>query len=325
MNCKYLCVSGYGWSGSGLYIDVLKEMNEFSSLNFEFSLIKEPNGVLDLDYAITENWDVLRAHFAMAEFRSYCRILNRRNSKFGMWGLDIGSNLGVNFEELTDEFLSDIAEFSYKGNTRILRYSLNHIQSIMQKVSRRLMPKKFGSQEMFFAKLENEEFIKIVRNYLNKLFAQSFRNNHVKCLILDQAIPTSNSCRALEYLDSSKLIIVDRDPRDIYVDLIKNNVLLGSEAPGIERAKKYVSWHLGLRANKPAESRDVLHLNFEDIIMNRCATLTKLINFLNLPSDAFNHNSFDSSQSFKNTGMWRLSPFMDEIKFIEENLMEFET
>lgn len=322
MSCKYLCVSGYGWSGSGLYIDFLKELDGFSSLDFEFSLIKEPKGLLDLDYALTENWDVLRAHFALNDFKEYCNILNRKDIKIGRWGLDIGASLAVDFIKVTDEFVVDISKFKYQGNTRIQKYHISHIQSLFQKIARRVMPKRFGSQQMIFAQLGNKEFARKVRRYLNKLFDERFKSDQVKCLILDQAIPTTNSLRALEYLESSKLIIIDRDPRDIYVDLIRNNVLMGADAAGVERAQKYVTWHRGLRAGKPAPSRDILHLNFEDLIITPSVILEKLKIFIDLEGDWGEGHNYDFSQSAGNVGLWKQFPFNDEIKFIEENLME---
>lgn len=321
MTKSYVCVSGYGWSGSGLIVDYLRSMDGFSALGFEFSLIKEPKGLLDLEYSLIENWDVLRSHFALEDFKKYCNVLNRKNRKFGAWGLAIERELQVDFLGITDEFMENISEFSYSGKTRVQEYYLSNFRSFYRKIRRRVSPSDVDSKAMFFCKPDRQLFVEEVRIYLSRLFERKFEDEGSKYLILDQAIPTTNSLRALNYFNSPKLIIVDRDPRDIYVDLIQQDVLIGSASPGIERAQKYVLWHRRLREQKAAESPNILHVNFEDLILNYGSTSKLIEDLLEESLVRSGVQSFNTSESHKNIGLWKKFPYGDEIRFIEENLL----
>ena len=58
MNNKIYSVSGYGWSGSGLVVDILSSNELGKTYGSEFTLISEPDGLIDL-----YNNLVLNPHF----------------------------------------------------------------------------------------------------------------------------------------------------------------------------------------------------------------------------------------------------------------------
>jgi hypothetical protein len=321
LNCKYICVSGYGWSGSGLYVDFLNAMPGITSLGFEFSLLKERHGLLDLDYAIVENWDVLRTSYAIRDFKTYCGILDRAPNRLGKWGLGLSRKLNVDVNAITDQFIDTISEYSYRGNSRVNEYHLTHVQSFIKKLKRRIYPREHDFTEMIFTRpLENQEFTVAVRTYLDKLLDKSFDGGQADCLILDQAVPSTNPQRALDYLTSAKLVIIDRDPRDIFVDLVNARRLVGAEKPGRERALKYIAWHKGLREKRPVNGDKILNLKFEDLVLRRDEVVPQLSDFLGVDRESFHKNPYDVTQSRKNIGLWRSFPFEDEIRLIEDHL-----
>jgi hypothetical protein len=317
---KYICISGYGWSGSGLYIDFLKSHNCIKALDFEFSLIKEPDGILDLSYSLIENWDVLRSNFSIQRFKKYCQLLNKKNKKFGSWGGNLSNELGVNFLLLSNQYIDRISEYRYRGSSRIHNYYLGDLQSIYLKITRKLKIKKYLSNEMHLSKPDQDFFIYETKKYLDDIFSQKFKDN-TEYLILDQAIPTSNYQRAMGYLNNSKLIIVDRDPRDIYVNLINDNVLIGQEPDGIKRAEKFIKWHKKLREDLIHSSPYVLKLNFEDLILDFHDTYSKLKSFLDLKNPVIENKFYNFDVSRKNIGIWEHFANQNEIDLIYTKLI----
>ena len=312
-----IAVSGYGWSGSGLYEDFLSGTELIESLEVEFSLIKEPKGLLDLDYSLFENWDVIRAHYAIEDFLEFVSILNRKNEKFGKWGLDLGTLLGVDLEERSREFVARIAEFEYRGRTRVQHYSAGSLTSFCRKLRARLPFVSQASQSMYLAKPTRKEFQGAVQSYIEGLLI-GFESEFV---LLDQAIPTSNPHRGLCYLPNAKLIVVDRDPRDIYVDLIRNNALIGAELPGLRRARKFVKWHSKLRESVAAPSGQIEYFKFEDLVLRFDSTVVRLAEFLGLSEEALRNSSYDLGRSALNIGLWKHFEFQDELECIQDSIM----
>ncbi len=74
---KFIAVSGYGWSGSGAVVDMLREVDGCGTPGFEFSLIKEPGGIIDLECLLVDNWDVIREADAIDRFLSFIEIVDR--------------------------------------------------------------------------------------------------------------------------------------------------------------------------------------------------------------------------------------------------------
>ena len=61
------------------------------------------------------------------------------------------------------------------------------------------------------------------------------------------------------------MIIVDRNPWDIYIDMIKNKSLIGSDLVKTHDVSKYCLWHESIRPNK-SDNNDVLFVSFEDLV-----------------------------------------------------------
>ena len=74
---RFIAVSGYGWSGSGACIDILREFKGVNGPNNEFRIIKDPYGLLDLENSLVDNWDFVRHDVAIKDFLKYCKVLGR--------------------------------------------------------------------------------------------------------------------------------------------------------------------------------------------------------------------------------------------------------
>ncbi len=328
VNIDYIGVVGYGYSGSGVVFDLLREFEEISSFNFEFSLIWEPNGLLDLEKSTVDNWDFLRHDIAIKDFLRYCMILDRKGHKLGKWGLDLSNRLEIDFIEESKKFVLSICDTQYSGYTRLQDYDLSSLELFKNKILRRFFPQWSRKSNMFFSKPSEEKFLKETKQYLNNLFSSLLNKDNSKTLVLDQALPVTNMSKSMRYFDNIKCIVIDRDPRDIYVDLINKKALIGLDCAtgGIASTKKYIRWHKALRENRSElsileKNKQLLQLRFEDVIKNYNESLLKINNFLGID---FKHTRkfdyFDPALSGRNIGIWKSYKNQDEIELIKSEL-----
>ena len=324
-NFDFICVSGYGKSGSGACIDLLKEFEHIDGPNREFRIAKDPYGILDLELSIVDNWEFIRHNTAINDFLNYCLMLSREDGILKKSGKDFSNILYVDFMKESTEYIKKITDFMYFGDTMLNRYYLNALQSFIQRLR-----SKFGLSNtalMYFARPSEDNFLIETRRYLRKLFENYAKNKKIYKIVLDQAISPINISKTLRYFDNAKLIIVDRDPRDIYATMINEKRLLGSDIMDKNSVYKYIAWHHAVRKKEIQDIDDsfmqdkVLRLNFEDFFLHYERTIGEIKKFLNIE---FSHKEkgirFNCEDIDKHVGIWKNVPQQDAMKKIGEEL-----
>ncbi len=303
-----ISVSGYGWSGSSACIDILKEFEGFEALEGEFRIAKDPYGLADLEESLVRNWDFIRHDVAIKDFLNYCKVLSRDTGLFRKVGKNFSNKLNIDFMLESEAYIANLADMSYFGDTSVYRYNIPAYSNFIMKLRSKLG--KANGNYMHFARPNEDDFIKKTRSYINSLF--KFYENCIttNTLILDQAIPPTNIINTSKYFENIKIIIIDRDPRDIYVNLVKNNVLIGADLKNCDSAKKYIKWHNTLRNNKVCNdnSQKILRLNFEDLVGDYEQSIDKIIRFLGGDLIHKNKYSFFNPNSLRaagNVGLWK--------------------
>jgi len=332
VNFSFVGVSGYGWSGSGAVVDLLKEVDGFCVPSFEFRLIKDPYGIIDLETFLVQNWEVIRHDTAIHDFLWYCHVLNRKVSKFSGYGLDLGEKLNVDFIAETQTYISNLTKLNYYGKTMVYDYKLSLSAFLINKIMRKLGLRK-NNKKMYLSRPGQTEFLIETRRYLFNLFKNYARDNKLRFIVLDQAIPTINIDKAMRYFDEIKLIIVDRDPRDIFVDLVNQKTLIGPELLNEDAAEKYILWHKTLRVNSEylnnnVKSKNVLRLQFENLVLDYDQCIKEIISFLGTEMNHIDKQLFfKPEESRKNIGLWKNYPHQGQMNQIYKELQSscFET
>jgi len=267
---EFISVSGYGWSGSSAYISLLKEFRDFDCIDKEFRMIKDPFGLLDLQSSIVDNWEFVRHDVAIRDFLWFCHLLGREESLFGRFGSGYDDLLNTDIVKEAEEYIERLTSFSYIGDSVVHRYRMNQIGLFYRRIL-----SKFGFYNntgvMRISRPSKEEFIHETKIFLSRIFKNYINNNNIKYVLLDQGIPVSNIEKSSMYFNSIKTIVVDRDPRDIYISLVKRRKLLGFDLSEKDDAKKYVHWHKTLRGQN--KSSKALYVDFEDLVLNYEALL----------------------------------------------------
>jgi hypothetical protein len=144
--------------------------------------------------------------------------------------------------------------------------------------------------------------------------------------MLDQAIPPIAVSKYTRYWTNPKVIIVDRDPRDLYVT---NKALWGSGYIPSKTAEQFIAWYLATRQTREAELRyggNVLFLPFESLVYEYDDSLKKIINFINFsPKDhIYKLQYFNPELSQKNTLVFPQYPDLAyDVKKIEKQLEKY--
>jgi len=304
---NYISVSGYGWSGSSAYISMLKEFDEVCCIDKEFRLIKDPFGILDLHSNLIDNWEFIRHDVAIRDFLWFCRILSRKNSIFSAYGSNYNDLLSIDFVKESNDYIERLINFSYLGDSVVHRYRLNSIQYLYKRVISKLgMYNNTGIMRM--SRPAEEVFLSETKKYLNNIFRNYKIKHNAKYIVLDQAIPVSNIVKSSRYFDSIKTIVVDRDPRDIYVNLARRRKLIGFELFTKDSVDKYIHWHKTLRENTKynLSKKNTLFVNFESLILDYDSTIDKVKKFIG--EKEFNHKFpgkyFDKEKAIDNIGLW---------------------
>jgi hypothetical protein len=276
----------------------------------------------DLESALVHDWDFIRNDVAIRDFLEYCDMLGRETGLFLRVGKGFSRKLLVDFVKESEEYINSMTCMSYHGDTFVHRYKISAFKSFITKLRT-----KFGknnAKQMYLSRVTEDEFIDKTTKYIYRLFENFARINNVNTIILDQAIPPESVTKNMRYYQNSKLIIVDRDPRDIYCNMVRGNGLLGSELIEKDSAEKYITWHNSMRwkSNNYINLKDkVLKINFEDLVVRYEETTKLLSDFLDSrPSKDKQFSYFNPEFSLKNVGLWKAYPNQEIMREIEKHL-----
>jgi hypothetical protein len=327
MEYSFVAVSGFGKSGSGACVDILKEFDYIGGMDREFRIAKDPYGLVDLESSLVLNWEFVRHNTAINDFINYCKMLGRNEGLFTKTGKDFNNLLDVNFLNETEKYIDKITDFRYCGDTLLQRYNLTVKELLIQRVRSKF--KLDNKSYMYFAKPTKDEFLIETNNYIRNIFNNFAHNNNLKVVVLDQAIPPNNISQTIKYFNKSKLIIVDRDPRDIYATMFKEKKLLGSDDPHSVSFEKYSVWHKSVRSQSqndlsdPDLNTNILRLRFEEFFADYNLTINRIKEFLGIN---FLHRDkgfrFSPDTMKKHVGIWKTLPDQYTMSRIKEEFKD---
>lgn len=310
-SCKYktiISVQGFGYSGSGAVVDLLREFPScqvFGNVDFEGSATKRA--------AIFEEVDFARLYGGLFDIEHY---LNSNN---------LFQNDGVlnNFAKLVG--CSKI----YRCSEDIKQYFLcffdnlvsMHIRLGWQAYNPHLNF-NFHNPNIFFLKNHSiSDYRTLCKSLIYTLF-NSLHTEGKECLVLDQFFTDFefNTKRNKEYIPNLKTIVVYRDPRDVYAFAKNINV----EWIAHDSVEDFIKWHKICYHNFSPSSTDYLPVRFEDLVFDYDKVVTTIKEYLNVSDHKFVKCNFDPSLSSKNVCIWKQSNIdIREFCKIKEQLNEY--
>ena len=158
--------------------------------------------------------------------------------------------------------------------------------------------------------------------FIEKLCDQIPHNENTEYVVIDQMVGGNYPDRYLRYVKDLKVIVVDRDPRDLYIHMqIHHDEKLPKEP-----------WHFcqiykDIRAKKGnIDSSKVLYISFEDMIYSYESMTKKVMDFVGVSAEhhVAPRTHFDPSKSIMGTRLWKAYPqYSGAVEIIERELPDY--
>lgn len=329
-NHKIISCAGFGGTGSSAITDLLSEFEGFKGIGtFEFTLLQDVDGILDLQHFLVNDFHRLKSTEAIYRFE---RLIDNVEGMYRPY-------LGDDFRREAIKYIEAITEVQWKGYwhqhlyrgsklEKRIKYKLPEM--IQKKLHKLLVRNRKYEYTPYYLKKDiklccnaekfNEETKKFINSLLNKLD----KNNEYEYLVLDQLASPYNTEKYEQFFDEIKIIIVDRDPRDLYI--LNKKYWKEGWIPSHD-IELYVKWFEGIRKNKVKyNKKNVMSVMLEDLIYNYDTKVKEIIDFIGI--DESRHvdklKKFNPERSIINCRLWeRETEFADEIEYIEKHLKEY--
>lgn len=331
---KIVVVTGYMGSGSSAVTGILNEIDGFEAKNgdFEYVFLHCPNGLFDLEDKLLLGNNSLRSDEAIHSFKDEMKLLSNNRH---YWVGDYHNVVTPNFFDYCENLLIDIGVMSmnstywyYQQKPTSIMIVKDYIRRILAKLSRNKILTKHPLQyeTMQVAYPTKEEFYNASKKFLNCIFHDL--GIEQKNLVLDQLLLPHNLHRIKNYFDENlRVIVVDRDPRDVFISnkyvWQKNRVAI----PYPFDASKFCEMYKKQRdTEKDVNDSRILRIHFEDLIYHYENSLEQLYEFLGITKIKHKDKKkyFNPDVSQNNTRLFMSNQFdFDEIKLIEKRLSPF--
>lgn len=341
---KTILYTGYAYSGGTIIGELFREIDEFLVLpgkqpgNMEFRLLKERYGICDLEDAIFNTLDPEIIDLAIKDFRWLSQNYARSSSSLGKPGYAYQSRSGNVFINATNKYLNSITDFEYPMDWHFYDFKKSGLQYAFKKITKKITNnKKLFRETAYLAYPSKKTFINLTRDYL-KTIMSSFLNelsvNSEDKIVLPKSIPLYSEVKVrqiINYFDEPKLIIIDRDPRDIFFEIISSG--RDRYIPMIESSEKkaegFIKFFKSIRRDqhKIADLQEVCIVKFEDMCQNYEESVSNIFSFIDINPNLHSKKmtKFTPEISKKNIGKWKTdySNNRQIYKYIERNLEEF--
>lgn len=328
---RIITCAGYYRTGSSAVTDFFSEFASCESVgDYEFRFIHDPDGIRDLEYNLIENNNRQNTNNAIKRYIRLAKMLNG-----GVIRKGYKRYMKNTFMEETDEYIDRITELKSESWWHFDQQSrgslFNFIDLVYGKLYAKTHPKGRGSllklthEKAYYSAIDKETFYKATKEYIESVLSSMYRS-HTEFLMVDQLLPPSNINDYLNYFDDIKVVVVERDPRDLFI--LENEVYKWGNIP-YKKVEEYCKWYEITRRHRKKEVYDrehVFFLQFEDLIYKYEETAAQLVDFIGL--DEEDHvrprQCFDPTVSINGTNLARNHPnYSKEIEYIESYLQDY--
>lgn len=315
---------GFSWSGSSAVADFLAEFNENQVYNDdEFIIAFFPDGIEDLDYNLnTKCSKFVSSTVAIPRFRKVADLLLRKETK-------------GKIQKITDDYIKSLVQAKWTGSGQgqaVLHnpWMFNYFgKKIAWRCIRRLPVSlckklKIYPLDTMEYSIQPDKFYEKTIMYTDNIL-KSIGLDLSKNIVLDQPFPGNNPVHCMKYFRESRAIVVDRDPRDLYI-LAKEYYPHRSYQIPYEKVEDFVSYYYNMHKNmhKIYEEQNVLCIKFEELVFEYNSTANKIIQFLGLRKNMQPKRYFQPERSMVNTRLFKkCTKYANDIEFIESSLNQF--
>ena len=341
-----ISTSGFYSTGSSAVFALLEEYDsctagklenwQIPGIDYEHILLYTPDGIFDLEDKLLIGNSIHRSDEALRRFHEKMLLLYKNNF-FSMGGFK--ALLGKGFYSSLENYMKHLVQFRvnghweyhYGGSRFNLKKMLGSIRRTLmhQKIIGELykMPYYNKTEGLQYSVVPDKEFYALTKKFIYRYFSMLKGSDSRPNLILNHFLLPHNAFRIPRYFDKDfRLIIVDRDPRDVFV-MEKYRARSDNSLLPCDNVEDFVSFWKKLRDNvKSVHDDRIINIRFEDLIYNYDKTIAFLERQCGLkPEDHLKKGQiFNLEKSIQNTQLFRLdNKWDDEIAYIEKELPEY--
>lgn len=337
MKREKIFIQGYGHSGSSLIRDYIYEFNDIAHIEKnEFDLARFSGGIYEIGSIIEDSYDFVKD----SVFRKFLQLIEYQNKRLNKFLGDDFLKLSYEFKDKFIYYTVKTDKMEYSPNEMLLmpKYITLSKHKLINKIFKKLLKNyniKFldeirninYNKDIFFVKnMPKSEYVEIAKQYLENLL-NLFPENKKIALVHPINILGVKADDSIQYWDNFKVVVADKDPRDIYV------AMLNGSSAYLQRYKESVNSYIEdfkiarqfRKYNKELLQDKLLEIRCEDFINNYNEVSKKVNEFLNLKEE--NHINkkqlFNPDESRKFVGAYKKHPDKSAIEKIEQELSEY--
>ncbi|MBU0279241.1 MULTISPECIES: hypothetical protein [unclassified Gemella] len=329
MSKKIIVPTGYMGSGSSAVTDILREYKGINTKNadYEYIFLHMPDGVFDLEDKLLLNNNALRSDEAIKNFRNKISDLY---SLRGWWPGNYKKYVSANFLDIVDKYIQKIKFDSFSGvwyyNEKYRGFKLYKRAIINRSLKLFNKPPKLDKFDIEYTFIKEDKFYQYTGEFIED-FVEELNKDSEKDIVLDQLLLPHNVYRLdnyAKYLDI-KVVIVERDPRDVFI--MNKYVWVKNGVPVLypEDVYKFCRYYKEMRENERKNNYEVLRIKFEDLIFNYDNSIKMIEAYLNL--DSTNHikkrKYFNPDISINNIQIYKQEKYKEEVAVIEKELENY--
>lgn len=315
-NITFVNVAGFFGSGSSAVVDLLKEFKDFYECDAEIRFVKDPYGISQLENTLVNQWELVNSAAAIADFRDLCRKGCRPGGRnpFAKAGFAYNRRINTDFMNIVDRYIDKLTDYKYQGDYYHFKFKkpyLNYVFDRMRFAVERYSNRKYKTanrnmKPLCFSHPSQEQFNEATQCFFDELFSSFNQGEGRSYVILDQAVSPNNPTVIHRYFKESKLIIVDRDPRDTFINEYRWSCYLDNDYNTEEGGHRYALRQRALRSGL-VNDKDIMYIRFEDLIINYEETKEEIARFLDVPleSHIYPKRFLKPDVSIKNIGLWK--------------------
>ncbi|UTD07650.1 sulfotransferase family protein [Treponema denticola] len=328
--------SSFAQSGGSAITNILEEFSNFSVLRggatFECKFFTE--NIFALETALKIGNGIDKA------VKTFLYNAQKASKEF-----DYKNNFGPEFLNYTIEYIDSVTEHYLGAVHKDYDYAfLDPAEHAIFSKAQKLYNYKYGKRVyeayepypwvptyapfgiVYYGDFPNDFYDK-THEYIEKVFAPLYEKN--KRYVLADALYSASviTPRELMYYKNSKVLIANRDPRDLYV---MNKEIYGEWYMPTWNVDRWIEYYRYkrqcIKPQKENNAGNILHLQFESLIYNYEGSLAKIKKFLDLKDSEHIKKGqiFIPEKSKTNTQLFRKYPkYAKDIEKIEKELPEF--
>lgn len=316
---------GYGNTGASAVLDFLQGYSGLQRIaDFEFQLFNMADGINDLKYAITASRERTACNAAVKRFE--------RAALHGPVGQMMKKHGGAEYIRLTKEYIDSLIQVTWAGYNRydpeditnrpnegLWRAFQRYTDSFLRKIDHRLHFPPY--QTRYLALMDENRFVELTQRYFESCL-KAVGLDPDKDILTDVLFSAMNPKLGTEYVKDPKIILVFRDPRDLYIRA--NEHQCSNAYFPCRDVDKFIKYYRTLMENLvPYE--DSLTIQYEDLIYNYYPTTIKIMDYLGFserPDNEFKY--FNPDDSVKYTRAWETYKGHEaDMEKIEQGLPEY--